>query len=84
MGRKIERLARLTRAYRLADAAEGRMLRERAGVSLREMAAALDVNPGDLSRWERNVVRPRANAALRWLDACEAIQSELASTGASP
>jgi transcriptional regulator with XRE-family HTH domain len=72
-----QRLARLTRAYRLAEGQHGRLIRERAGLSLREMAGALGVSPADLSRWERHLVRPRPRAALQWLKACDAIRFEL-------
>jgi transcriptional regulator with XRE-family HTH domain len=70
-------LVRLAQAYRLIEAENGRSLREESGVSLRQMAAALGTNPGELSRWERGISRPRTANALRWLDAVEAIAEGL-------
>jgi transcriptional regulator with XRE-family HTH domain len=72
-----ERLAQLATAYRLAEGGRGRAVRERSGISLREMAATIGTNMGELSRWERGLVRPRADFALRWLQAVEAIRSAL-------
>lgn len=68
----------LTRARRLADAEAGRRLREAAQIGLRDLAAAIGTNPGELSRWERGLARPRVDSAIRWLEACDAIRSELA------
>lgn len=79
MAQATPRLVRLARANRLVQG-EGRLLRERAGVSLREMASILRVNPGDLSRWERGM-RPRPDAALRWLKACDELKSVLIDAG---
>lgn len=41
-------------------------MRIAAGVSLRELAAVLGVDPASLSRWETGAVVPRAKAAARW------------------
>ena len=70
-------LVRLVQAYRLTEGEEGRSLREESGVSLRQMAAELGTNPGELSRWERGISRPRKANSLRWLDAVEAITEGL-------
>jgi transcriptional regulator with XRE-family HTH domain len=73
-----DRLARLARAYRLSEGEAGRLVREGSGISLRELATTIGTNMGELSRWERGLARPRADFALRWLEAVEAIRSELA------
>jgi transcriptional regulator with XRE-family HTH domain len=70
-----ERLARLVRAYQLAEHEKGRLIREQAGITLQELAARIGTNISELSRWERRKARPRAACALRWLEAIEVIQS---------
>ncbi len=37
-----------------------------AGVSLRDVAVALDVNPMTVLRWERGDVEPRRDSAIRY------------------
>ncbi|WP_443068508.1 helix-turn-helix domain-containing protein [Streptomyces sp. NBC_01352] len=37
-------------------------------MSLREVATALDMTPGSLSRWESGRVQPRPGAALKLAD----------------
>jgi transcriptional regulator with XRE-family HTH domain len=37
-------------------------------MSLREVATALDMTPGSLSRWESGSVQPRSKAALKLAD----------------
>jgi DNA-binding transcriptional regulator YiaG len=69
-------LGELTRANHLCDG-EGRAVRERAGVSLRMLAAVLGTNPGELSRWERSHSRPRPSSALRWLSEVEKMRGAL-------
>jgi transcriptional regulator with XRE-family HTH domain len=72
-----ERIARLTRALRLAADEQGRRVREQSGISLRELATFIGTSHGELSRWERGVSRPRPTVALRWLEAVESIRSAL-------
>lgn len=79
-GVNTEQLGRLSRAYSLAQGELGRQLRERGGVSLRQMGEAIQVGPGELSRWERGLHRPRTRAALRWLAAIEAIEAGIAAS----
>lgn len=67
----------LMRGRSLAHSGRGKELRELAGLSLREFAGLLDVDPATLSRWERGVARPRRYAAARWLRACREIEREL-------
>ena len=57
-------LLELTRA-RLAGS-RGRVIREASGLSLRDMAAEIGVNPATLARWERGKFLPRRSAAIRW------------------
>ncbi|MHB1777516.1 MAG: helix-turn-helix domain-containing protein [Acidimicrobiales bacterium] len=68
-------LPRLVEALRLGGTGRGRRVRERSGLSLRQLAVALGVNAGDLSRWERDLARPRPASALRWLDAVETLDA---------
>lgn len=76
-------LPNLARAYRLTNDENGRAVREASGISLRTMAGALGTNPGELSRWERGITRPRPASALAWLDAVELLRAELHDTGVS-
>jgi transcriptional regulator with XRE-family HTH domain len=50
----------------LARSGEARRLRERSGLSLREVASEIGVDASSLSRWETGATAPRAKAALRW------------------
>lgn len=75
---------RLARANRLARTGEARAIRECSGVSLRTLAAALGTNPGELSRWERGLARPRPRSALRWLSEVESLCAELLPDAATP
>ena len=79
----MEALQGLVRGRALTRSSRGRDVREAAGISLRELAALIDVDVATLSRWERGcTARPRGNAARRWADAVEAISQELAAEGA--
>ena len=71
-------------AYRLTEREQGRLLRERSGVSLRQMAEAIGTNPGELSRWERGIARPRTRSALRWIAAVETLRAELPDEDPAP
>lgn len=68
-------LTRLSTARRLGSA--GREIRQRAHLSLRDLAAAIGVDSATLWRWETGHVRPRAAAALRWVETLEAIAKTL-------
>jgi transcriptional regulator with XRE-family HTH domain len=59
-------LAKLATARDHALSGTGRLLRQSAGISLREMARAISVDPTTLLRWERGENRPRGAAAMRW------------------
>lgn len=63
-------------ARRACVTGDARRLRLEVGISLRELAAALGVDPASVSRWERGVARPgTANAGAlgaiidAWLEA---------------
>ncbi len=71
-------LHRLVEARQLARGQEGRRIREAAQIGLRDLAAAIGTNAGELSRWERGLARPRAVSALRWLEAIEIVRTQLA------
>jgi transcriptional regulator with XRE-family HTH domain len=63
----MENVVLLVRARALAATGEGRRRREAAGLSIRELAAAIGVDAPTLSRWELGRMRPRRASALRWL-----------------
>ncbi len=50
----------------LARSGEARRIREAAGLSLRELAAAVGVDAASISRWERGLSAPRVHHALAW------------------
>jgi DNA-binding transcriptional regulator YiaG len=58
---------RLTRVRRLASSGAARAIRESAGLSLSEAAAAAKVNRVTIHRWEQGQRRPHGAAALRYL-----------------
>jgi DNA-binding transcriptional regulator YiaG len=62
-------LTKLVTARRLARTGEGRRIRERADLTVKELAAAAGIDTGTLHRWEDGRTTPRAPAALRWVDA---------------
>lgn len=59
-------LARLKVCRMLAGNGEGRRIRVAAGLSLRELSQAIEVDASTLARWETGATRPRTAAALRW------------------
>lgn len=61
-----EGLAALVRGTRLPEPAARRQIREAAGVTLREAAAACGVTPMALLHWERGTVRPRRENAVAY------------------
>jgi transcriptional regulator with XRE-family HTH domain len=60
----------------------GRVVREHAGLSLRDLVHAVGVDAATLSRWETGRSMPRRAAAVRWVEACDAIERELGSNSA--
>lgn len=72
--------ARVETLRDLPSPAVARALREAAGISLRELARELGVDPTTLSRWERGLARPgrrdRARALLeRYVAALNLLRS---------
>jgi DNA-binding XRE family transcriptional regulator len=63
-----EQLNQLSSVRRLAASGEARTRRIDRRIRLREMAAALDVQPSTLSRWETGRSAPRSEVALRWAE----------------
>ncbi len=59
-------LTRLIAGRFSALSGAGREIREEAGLSLAEVAHAVGVDKGTLSRWERGLARPRRSQALRY------------------
>ena len=58
----------------LARSGAGRMIREEADISVRQLARHLSVDVATLSRWERGECLPRGEGASRWVEACALIQ----------
>lgn len=56
----------LAEARRLARSGEARAIREKAGVSQAEVAAALGVHETTVARWEKGVRSPRGPVAQRY------------------
>ena len=76
---QIDELIRVRLQGRLlGPTGRGRRLRERAGLSIRELAGLLGVDAATLSRWENGRTHPRGSGAARWLAACRTIEEELA------
>ena len=66
-------ITKLVLARRLARTGEGKRLRERAELTIKEIAQAVGVDTGTIVRWETGRTSPRAPAALRWVDALHAV-----------
>lgn len=62
------KLSRVRRQFRNGRA---RRMRESAALSVRELAARIDVDPSTLSRWERGETTPSPEGALAWAAAME-------------
>jgi DNA-binding transcriptional regulator YiaG len=61
----------LVRVRRLASTGAARVIREDAGLSLSELAEAVDVHKVTVFRWEHNQRKPRGEAARRYLQVLE-------------
>jgi len=72
---RTPKLAQLQRARTLGPDGQGPRIREEARLSLSELAQVIGVDAATLCRWELGLVRPRRDAALRWLRAIDALQS---------
>jgi DNA-binding transcriptional regulator YiaG len=58
----------------MTESGEAREIRQRARVSLTEMAGAVGVAPATVARWEVADRRPRGDAALRYLRVLQSLQ----------
>jgi transcriptional regulator with XRE-family HTH domain len=65
---QAEEVLKLRRFVRLAKAGQLHDLRERAGLTQSDVARYLGVAPSNVSRWERDVVRPPADRAAQILE----------------
>jgi transcriptional regulator with XRE-family HTH domain len=63
---KPKQLRRLAEVRAQAADGTARSIRVNAGISLREVAAAVKANPSTLHRWETGECAPRGNRALAW------------------
>ncbi len=73
-----DQLATISRLRKLAKAGGARLYREEAGVSLRELARTLGVDPGVLCHWEHGVHAPRnEERALAWAEALRKLGAPL-------
>jgi transcriptional regulator with XRE-family HTH domain len=61
-----EQTIRLAEVRRLAASGEAKAIREHAGLSIREVAGAIDVSPSGIFRWENGERIPRGDAAVRY------------------
>jgi DNA-binding transcriptional regulator YiaG len=67
-------VSRLLEVRRLAESGEARGLRQRARLSLAEIAAACDVDTATVWRWETGRRRPRGSMAMRYLDVLDQLR----------
>ena len=68
-----EHLQRLSRARFLIHG-EGRVRREAAQLTQREVASVLGIDVAALHRWEMGATSPRGESALQWLDLLESVE----------
>ncbi|PKQ22322.1 MAG: hypothetical protein CVT65_13970 [Actinobacteria bacterium HGW-Actinobacteria-5] len=62
----VNDLLMLTSARTFAATGDGLRRRQAAGLSLREVAAAVGISPTTLWRWEKGQRTPRGRAAIAW------------------
>jgi transcriptional regulator with XRE-family HTH domain len=63
-----KRILRLAAARRHAATGTGRTIRQRANVSMREVAEAIGSSEPTLSRWETGQRQPHGEVAVRWAE----------------
>lgn len=68
---------RVARLRGLAKRGEAKRIRVESGLSLHEMSSVIGTDAGTLSRWEDGAHQPRAQLALRWLDALVKLKADL-------
>lgn len=69
-------LLEVTRVRELARAGRAREARQRAGLSLSEIAVAVGVSTATIYRWETAQRRPTGAPALRYARLCENLLSQ--------
>ena len=75
---KTTDLSLLVEARTAARTGEGVAVREAAGLSQGELARAVGISPGTLSRWEAGLRKPTGPAALRYARVLRALPTERA------
>ena len=70
-------IAEIVRARAWASERRGQALRLQLGLSLEEVAAALEIDPSTLWRWEQGRSRPRTTLARQWMDLFEQLPVDL-------
>lgn len=75
---RLDDLERTIRGRQLGRDFRGRQLRERAGLSLRELARLAGIDASTLSRCERGETQPRSDVAIKWAIVAETIEHVLA------
>ena len=66
-------LVKVSRARQLLGSGEGRRMREKARLSLREMADMIGIDHSSLARWETGESLPGREPAQRWHDAMRSL-----------
>jgi DNA-binding XRE family transcriptional regulator len=74
-----ESLAERVKAARLPTPANRRRIRQRAGLSLRQMAGQLGVTPMSVLRWERGEATPKLDHATAYRQLLEDLEEACAS-----
>ena len=69
-------LARRRRSRTLPPPAVRRLLRARAGISIRQLAATIGVSPAAVSRWETGLRTPRGTALETYSAALDRLAAE--------
>jgi transcriptional regulator with XRE-family HTH domain len=64
----LERAQLIAAAREWASSGAARIVRQAAGMSVREMAELVGVSPHTIGRWENRITRPRGNPGARYGD----------------
>lgn len=78
MDERMEEALRISRARWMLASGEGKRIRKEGGLSLSDVARALQTGIATVMRWEDGERSPRAALALRYLEFVEALQEEMA------
>lgn len=74
---RIERLLAIREARALAGSGQARALRQRAGLSLSEVAEALGVEGTTVWRWEEGKSTPRSQIAVEYRELLRRLEGSL-------